>query len=147
MAGVCTPVSVVTAMDGDRPHGATVSAFTALSMNPPMILVSLARQSRLLNVIQRTGAFGVNVLSSEQASLGQRFAVKELDRFHGVDWRDDAGLPRLTGAVGWLACVVADLVVGGDHIVVFARVAAAEALPAAPLTYFARGFGTHLAVR
>ncbi len=43
MAGVCTPVTVVTALDGDRPHGTTVSAFASLSMAPPMVLVALDR--------------------------------------------------------------------------------------------------------
>ncbi|WP_028183521.1 flavin reductase family protein [Salinispora arenicola] len=143
MAGVCTPVSVVTAVENGRPYGATVSAFASLSMDPPMVLVSLARQSRLLAVIRRTGRFGLNVLSSGQAALGQRFAAKCTERFHGVQWHLHGGVPRLTGAGGWVSCIVAEVVAGGDHMIVLARVAAAEAMAAPPLTYFARGFGTH----
>ncbi|MGH3249709.1 MAG: flavin reductase family protein, partial [Trebonia sp.] len=58
MATVCTPVSVVTAMAGDRPHGSTVSAFASLSLNPPMVLVSLDLSSDLLRHIRDSGAFG-----------------------------------------------------------------------------------------
>lgn len=84
MAGVCTPVSVVTALDGDRPHGTTVSAFASLSMEPPMVLVALDRKSDLLALVRGSGLFGVNVLGSEQSALATRFARKGIAKFEHV---------------------------------------------------------------
>jgi flavin reductase (DIM6/NTAB) family NADH-FMN oxidoreductase RutF len=75
MAMVCTPVAVVTAQRSGVPFGTTVSAFTSLSMDPPMLLVSLDRGSGLLAVIRDVGQFGVNVLSNQQADLATNFAV------------------------------------------------------------------------
>jgi flavin reductase (DIM6/NTAB) family NADH-FMN oxidoreductase RutF len=143
MSGVCTAVSVVTTMDGERPHGTTVSAFTSLSMDPPMVLVSLAQDSDLLALIRASGHFGVNVLEVTQGAIAERFAHKGNAKFDGVSWCLSHGMPRLAGGAGWLACAVERLVEGGDHIIVLGVVLAAERLPAPPLTYYARGFGTH----
>ncbi|MEY1676332.1 flavin reductase family protein [Gordonia sp. ABKF26] len=145
MARVCTPVAVVTAFDGPRAHGTTVSAFTSLSMGPPMILVSLDRGSDLLAIVRRTGRFGVNVLAHDQAEVALRFARKGDDKFDGVCWSDSAGLPRIDGASGWLACTTEALVDGGDHVVALGNVVATGTTPAPPLTYHDRVFGTHRA--
>jgi flavin reductase (DIM6/NTAB) family NADH-FMN oxidoreductase RutF len=143
MATVCTPVSVVTAMAGDRPHGSTVSAFASLSMNPPMVLVSLDLGSELLRHIRDSGAFGLNVLHDGQATLAASFARKGDDKFNGVSWVLQAGVPRLDGCAGWLGCAVERLVGGGDHVVAFGRVIDAGHQTASPLTYHQRQFGTH----
>lgn len=147
MAGVCTPVSVVTAMDGDRPHGTTVSAFASLSLNPPMVLVSLDRESDLLALVRRTDRFGVNVLADTQSELAKQFARKGSAKFHGVEWGPASGLPRLDGASGWLACAVSSLVDGGDHVIAIGEILDAETRDTAPLTYHQRRFGTHTAFR
>lgn len=147
MAGVATPVSVVTSMAGGLPHGTTVSAFASLSMAPPMVLVSLDRGSDLLALVRESGCFGVNVLGSTQSALALAFARKGgTGKFSGVPWEVDSGLPRLPGAPGWLACEVASLVDGGDHVVALGTVVAAETLDGQPLTYHGRVFGTHAAL-
>jgi flavin reductase (DIM6/NTAB) family NADH-FMN oxidoreductase RutF len=145
MAGVATPVSVVTTLSGGRPHGTTVSAFTSLSMSPPMVLVSLDRRSQLLARLGEGGAFGLNVLGHGQADLALRFARSGADGFEDVAWRAEAGAARLLGSPGWLACRVARLVDGGDHVVVLGDVLVADGVEGAPLTYHARTFGTHAA--
>ena len=145
MAGVATPVSVVTTLADGRPHGTTVSAFASLSLSPPMVLVSLDRGSGLLARLTGGSVFGVNVLGSGQADLALAFARKGADRFTGVDWVADGGAPRLAGSPGWLACTVTQLVEGGDHVIVLGEVRTAARADAAPLTYHARTFGTHAA--
>jgi flavin reductase (DIM6/NTAB) family NADH-FMN oxidoreductase RutF len=144
MADVATPVTVVTSAVDGVPHGTTVSAFASLSMTPPMVLVALDRSSGLLRVIHEAGYFGVNILGRHQARHGLGFARKGgAEKFHGVSWLSDRGLPRLAHAPGWIACEAGQFVEGGDHIVIFGRVLAAEALGGGPLTYHARTFGTH----
>jgi flavin reductase (DIM6/NTAB) family NADH-FMN oxidoreductase RutF len=146
MASVCTPVAVITAMDGARPHGTTVSAFASLSMTPPSLLVSLDRGSDLLALVRETGLFGVNILGSGQSGLASCFARKGRDKFADVDWSLADGIPRLTGAPGWFACGVAQLVEAADHVVVIGAVRSVESRDGAPLTYHARRFGTHQAL-
>ncbi|MGR7025755.1 flavin reductase family protein [Geodermatophilus sp. URMC 62] len=147
MAAVCTPVSVVTAMADGLPHGTTISAFTSLSMEPPMVLVSLDRSSELLRTVRGSGRFGLNVLSSSQSTLALKFATKGgVGKFAGVRWDVEDGVPRLPGAASFLACDVTDLVEGGDHVIVLGLVHAADTVSGPPLTYHGRVFGTHAAL-
>ncbi|MFI1730427.1 flavin reductase family protein [Streptomyces acidicola] len=145
MAAVASPVAVVTALDGRRPHGTTVSAFASLSLTPPMVLVSLDGQSQLLAIIRRTGRFGLNVLGSHQSDLATAFASSGPDKFRGVPWSPSEDLPRLPGSATWIAAEVDDYVPGGDHTVLLAHAVAAErgAGSLSPLTYHQRSFGTH----
>jgi flavin reductase (DIM6/NTAB) family NADH-FMN oxidoreductase RutF len=144
MGAVATPVAVVTAVEHGRPHGTTVSAFTSLSLDPPMLLVALNRDSALLSIVTRTRRFAVNILTAQQSGLALTFARKEGDRFAGVFWSEQHGLPRLERLSGWLACEVDRLVPGGDHVIAIGRVTVAEHDARAPLTYHRRTFGTHL---
>ncbi len=101
MGSVAAAVSVVTTLSGpsgDRPHGATVSAFTSLSMDPPMLLVSLQETSRLLALLTPGSHLGVNVLAAHQRDLALRFASRREDRFGDLDWVPRDGSPALAGA-------------------------------------------------
>jgi flavin reductase (DIM6/NTAB) family NADH-FMN oxidoreductase RutF len=146
MSGVSAPVTVVSSMAGDRVYGTTVSAFSSLSLDPPMVLVALNRTSRLLALIEESRRFGVNVLAAGQSDLAGRFArqpsVKDFSGFGA--WRTDHRVPRLAGTVGWVACDVVDLVPGGDHLVVLGSVVAAETSDGDPLIYYRRRYGTHV---
>ena len=145
MSGVATPVSIVTAISGGLPYGTTVSAFASLSMNPPMVLVSLDRMSETLESIRQSGRFGLNVLGADQACAAMAFAKKGgVGKFNGIIWHFETGLPRIPGAPGWIACTVADLVDGGDHVIALGHVDAAELSDGKPLVYHRRAFGTYL---
>jgi flavin reductase (DIM6/NTAB) family NADH-FMN oxidoreductase RutF len=146
MAGVATPVSVVTAFgDGDLPHGCTVSAFASLSMDPPMVLVSLVKNSSVLVAIQTAGRFGLNILGTVHSEVARSFSkhLEPQQKFATVDWAPENGLPRLRGAIGWVACEVSQQVEGGDHIVLFGSVVSVATGAGQPLTYHQRSFGTH----
>ncbi|WP_432181589.1 flavin reductase family protein [Streptomyces sp. NBC_00063] len=145
MAGVCAPITIVTAAAEELPRGTTVSAFASLSLKPPMVTVALDRSSGVLAHITATGRFGVNVLGHGQDDLALLFARRGADRFAGTDWHFDHGLPRIDAAPGWLACEVADVVEGGDHLLLLGTVTHARTTPAAPLVYGHRLFGTHSA--
>lgn len=139
MATVCTPVSVITALDSDEPFGTTVSAFTSLSLQPPMVLVALDRGSDLLAVLTRTGRFGLNVLGTDHATIARTFARKGGPaKFLDITWNQIDGTAR-----SFITCSVTRRVDGGDHVVVLGDVREAEANAGAPLTYHSRMFGTH----
>jgi flavin reductase (DIM6/NTAB) family NADH-FMN oxidoreductase RutF len=142
MAGVATPVSVVTAFNGAHPHGTTVSAFASLSLTPPMVVVALDRTSQLLACVRQARRFGVNILARHQAGLAGVFARKGDGKFDGVAWRERAGVPLIDGAGGFVACRVSELLPGGDHVLVLGVAEVAEGQPSAPLTYHRRAFGT-----
>lgn len=146
MAGVCAPVTVVTATADGVPYGTTVSAFASLSLRPPMVTVALDRHSRLLPHVTAAGRFGVNVLGHTQGDVALEFARRgAVDRFAEVSWHLDHGLPRLDAAPGWLACDLTSVVEGGDHLLLLGTVTHARATAAAPLVYGYRAFGTHSA--
>lgn len=144
MGAIATPVSIVTAM-GREPHGTTVSAFASLSLDPPMVLVSLQASSNLLSIIRETGRFGLNVLAHDQADLGATFACRGVDRFAVVDWRVEAGVPKINGVASWTGCSVAGLIPAGDHVIVTGLVEAAEHAAVPGLVYQHRRFGAFAA--
>ncbi|WP_327145552.1 flavin reductase family protein [Nocardia sp. NBC_01327] len=143
MASVCAPVTVVTAAVGGVPHGATVSSFASLSLQPPLISIALDRRSALLGHIRNQGRFAVNLLGQGQAELATVFARRDLDRFACAEWYFDHGLPRLRGTAGWLEATVHAFVDGGDHELILGHVEAAGRAEQAPLIYAHRTFGTH----
>ncbi|UPT23374.1 flavin reductase [Thermobifida alba] len=143
MAGVCAPVTVVTAMDDGTPHGTTVSSFSSLSLRPPMVTVALDRDSRLLVRILRTRRFGVNILGAGGEETARLFAGRRQDRFRRAAWRVEHGLPRLGGVAGWAVCELHRAVPGGDHVLLMGLVAHADSTGAASLVYGNREFGTH----
>jgi flavin reductase (DIM6/NTAB) family NADH-FMN oxidoreductase RutF len=143
MASVCTPVTIVTGLENGRPHGTTVSAFSSLSVDPPMVMVALDRGSDLLALVRSARRFGVNLLGHDHAELALQFARKGLDKFDTVEWREDHGLPRIASSSGWLVCDAVDFLEGGDHLIVLGLVIAADPIEGAPLVYHNRRFGTH----
>lgn len=143
MGNVAAAVSVVTVLDGGRPHGTTVSAFSSLSMDPPMLLVSLDNTSTLLTKLHIESRVGVNVLAAHHDQLALRFAGKGDDKFADVPWQVEDEAPALLDRHAWVAISVVQLVEAGDHTLVLGRVEAADATDAFPLTYWQRTFGTH----
>lgn len=111
-------VAVVAARDGNRTQGITVTAFTPLSLEPPLILVCLHQDAPVLDPIQDAGRFTVNFLAADQKRIANIFA----DRFQaaGVNFSD--GDPLLEDAPVSLRCALHALHPGGDHRIVVGRV-------------------------
>lgn len=142
LGSVATPVAIVTSHHDGRPHGTTVSAFCSLSLDPPLVLVSLDRRSDLLSMVRVAERYGINVLSHGQDELAMRFARKGEHKFEGVEWELDHGAPRLPGIASWLACRVEQLLDGGDHVIAVGVVEHAETVVVDPLLYRNSAFGT-----
>jgi len=143
MAGVCAPVTIVTAMHNGRPHGATVSSFASLSLEPPLISIAFQRTAMMLQRVEDTGRFGVNLLGHAQEDLARLFAQRGADRFADTSWRVDTKLPRLDSAAGWMVCELYREVDAGDHVLLFGLVTGASTSDLPPLVYAHRTFGTH----
>ena len=147
MAATPAPVTVVTTTAGSEPAGATVSAFMSLSLEPTLVGVCLRRGSRLLDLIQARGMYGVNLLAEYQSEIAVNFATQRLDRFASVGWAEDHGLPRLDDCAAWLACDVETVMGAGDHDIVVGRVTDAHCSATPPLMYSHRQFGTNSSIR
>ncbi len=144
MANFTTGLTIVTTSAGGRPHGTTLNSVMSVSMDPPKVLLSLARTSSLLARLSRGGTFGINVLAAHQDQVALRFATKVHDRFADIAWTDD-GAPRLDETHAWILADVASTIPAGDHTLVLGDVLAAEASGGRPLAYWQRTFGTHQA--
>jgi len=133
-------VAIVTSAAGDRIHGMTVSAFSSVSLDPPLVLVCADKTSHTLVLIEESGVFAVNVLSHGQQALSNRFASKKDEdrRFEGLAWRRGAtGAPLLPGVLGAIDCRVVAAHDAGDHVIYVGRVETAEVLAGEPLVYYA----------
>ena len=119
-------VAVVTTTDGNGYRGATVSAFTPVSLEPPLVLVCLEREGRMAELVPATGVFAVSLLDRAQEFLAERFAGRAPvpdPRLTGIPHALAAnGCPVLTGALAWLSCRAVAVHDGGDHLIVVGRV-------------------------
>ncbi|MHA6524086.1 flavin reductase family protein [Tessaracoccus sp. G1721] len=141
MARVAAPVTVVTTAIGGAPTGTTVSAFASLSITPPMVLFALDNRGGMIERVRASGRIGINILAADQAEVAVRFARQDLpDRFSGLAWREDHGLPRIEGVAAWVRCDELTFEPGGDHTIILGTVAAAEVTGDESLAYHMRRF-------
>ncbi len=137
---------ITTAVDGGR-FGTTASAFSSLSMEPPMVLICLNKTSETQAAVMKAGAFVVNILAEAQQDLAYRFARKG-DKFADLDHDVGRhGVPVLQGTLARLECEVGETVTGGTHTVFLAHVTVAAGHDGTPLTYYRGRFGRLESVR
>lgn len=129
-------------VDGRR-LGATVGSLVSLSLEPPLVGLSLGVHAPLLEPLREAGAFGLSVLGNGQEAIAHRFGVgglPPLAAWHEVEVRAGSnGAPLLAEAAGWLECNVTDVHSAGDHVLVVGEVTAAEAGPVPPGLVYLRG--------
>ena len=131
-------VTVVTTRDRDgHPSGLTASAFTAVSLQPPLVLVCVDHAATAYPDFRAHGWFAVNVLRREQEALSRRFALTGGDKFHGVACHEGShGLPLLDDALANLECRIVEAHQAGDHTIFIGQVEATEVRGGRPLLYF-----------
>lgn len=133
-----TGVTVVTTHDANgTPQGFTANSFASVSMDPPLLLVSLANTSRNIDSFANGAGFAVNILAEGQKDLSATFARPSDDRFANVYWKKGpVGSPVIAGVAAWFDCALDQAVVAGDHTILIGRVEAFDATPAAGLGYY-----------
>jgi flavin reductase (DIM6/NTAB) family NADH-FMN oxidoreductase RutF len=120
-------VSVITAGRGRDISGMTVTSVSSLSVEPATLIVSINREASSWPLVKRYGFFGVNILTSDQIDIAERFTgkggLKGADRFAGAEWTARAsGVPLLVGALAAIDCEVEDIVERHSHAIVIGRV-------------------------
>jgi len=114
-----TGVTIVTTMDeSGKPFGVTASSFNSVSLDPPLVLWSLAKTAHSMPAYQSSGGFNVHVLASHQDDLSNQFAQRSDDKFAGIDWKKcDKGFPLLPECAALFRCTTTFQYEGGDHII------------------------------
>ena len=135
-------VTVVTRMLHRRPFGMTVSSFTSVSLDPPLILVCIDKRAAFLQNLDLGLSFAVNVLSEGQEHLARRFSDREEDdRFAGANWRRGwNGVPILNEVVSYFACRLDQMVEAGDHHILIGRVEHLERGDGRPIVWCERDY-------
>jgi flavin reductase (DIM6/NTAB) family NADH-FMN oxidoreductase RutF len=123
-------VTVVTAAHDGEQHGMTVSSFTSVSLEPPMIIISLHTESRTHRLVHAAGAFAVSILAADQREISDRFAgraVEDEDRFLGIGTETlVTGAPALVDAIARIDCRVVQIISAGMNTIFLAEVVAAR---------------------
>ncbi|MDY7095675.1 MAG: flavin reductase family protein [Acidobacteriota bacterium] len=140
-------VTLVTARQGERIHGLTVSAFTSVSADPPLIAVVIDQRSALNAMLaEEEASFAVNLLGEDQQKLSDNFAfLPEGERFRDGQWiPSETGAPVLEDALAWAACRVVARHALGTHILYVGQVEQSRTPRAGhgPLVYWNRGYRT-----
>jgi flavin reductase (DIM6/NTAB) family NADH-FMN oxidoreductase RutF len=136
-------VTIVTTREGERDYGATVSAFSSVSLAPPLVLCCFRRESDTARAILDRRRFAVSLLAADQEEVARRFAAPLADRFGGIPvGRTDDGIALIEGATAHLICSVASHVDAGDHLVVFGHVHRTGTADLGPLVVFRSAFGS-----
>ena len=130
-------VTVVTTEHEGEQAGITVSAFSSLSLEPPLVLICIDRKVRSHDVIAGAGLFAVNILEASQEEVSRRFASRQPDKFAGIaTHRSPSGLPLIDGALATLECRVKETLPGGDHTIFVGEVLDSQLREGDPLVYF-----------
>lgn len=140
-----TGVTVVTTCDGERPAGVTVNAFASVSLNPPLVMVSVDKRSHLHDLIARAGFFAANILGAHQQDVSRRFAGQTGDRnerFRLTPYHQGVtGAPILDDAIAHVECRVVAIYPGGDHSLFLGQVEGLGARAGDPLIYYRARYG------
>lgn len=137
MALFASGITVINWDEGDVVQGITVSAFSSLSLNPPLVLFCIDQSAYAYDMMRRQSHFAVNILAAGQTDLAYRFAGAERDGGEALVSRNNAlKLPFLHGALCQLAVKVRETVPAGDHDIFIAEVLESARFPErAPLLY------------
>ncbi|MEE7476532.1 flavin reductase family protein [Methylobacterium hispanicum] len=129
-------VNVITSIDGPTMNGMTATAVCSVSADPPSLLVIVNKTNRSHPVISRSGAFAVNVLSSDQEELAAHFAAKTPDPFADIDYRIGiTGCPLICDADATLECEVVQETDYGTHTIFIGRIVTCDVTSKTPLLY------------
>jgi len=136
-----TGVTVVSAHFEGKDHGMTVSSFTSVSLNPPLVTISLMKDSRTLQMIKRSDSFAITILSSDQVKISEIFAGEVADaenRFEGIETlKLVTGSPVVKGGLGFFDCNVSEVHDFTSNSLIIGEVIAADiGEENRPLLYF-----------
>ena len=139
-----TGVTIVTTRDSqNRQRGFTANSFTSVSLQPPLVLICIAKNADAVDAFTHAPGFAVNILTEEQQAISTAFATKEPNKFDFVKTRPGVtGSPLIDGCMGWFDCVKYNQIEAGDHIILIGEVSWFGMANGDPLGYWRGGYVT-----
>ena len=134
-----TGVTVVTALENGETHGMTANAFVSVSLDPPLVLVSLDNRSHMHRILPSAGQYGISVLAEDQRALGDHFAGCANEPVH-VSFVSRVGMPLLDGAVAYFVVRLVATHLAGDHTLYVGKVEHFESRGDKPLLFYAGSY-------
>ena len=124
LSSFATGVTIITARDlKDEPIGMTASSFNSVSMEPPLVLWSIAKSALSAPSFTNAEFFAVHVLASDQTDISNKFAIKGEDKFSNINWSPDSnGVPIISGVSSRFDCKTYAIHEGGDHWIILGEV-------------------------
>lgn len=144
MARFASGVTVVKTRNADGTVvGFTASAFSSLSLDPPLLLVCLQKDAECYAAFMEAEQFVVSILAVGQSEIAVRFATKAIDKLDGTPLQDGpvTGIPFVEGASAWMECRMHERVDAGDHTILIGEVLKAASTDSDPLLFLSRRFG------
>jgi flavin reductase (DIM6/NTAB) family NADH-FMN oxidoreductase RutF len=137
-----TGVAVASVVDSRGvPHGLTVSSFTSVSLDPPLVLICVGHAVTNINEFREAKYFGLSILDEEKRPVSDRFAKKGHDKFDSVEWHGgEMGVPLISGALATLECAVHQRFTSGDHDILVGEVIRTTVRDGNPLIYYASAY-------
>ena len=138
MGHFATGVTVITTKDREgAPNGLTANAFMSLSLDPPMVVISVDKGATCYACFELENGFTVNFLGEHQEEISRRFATKGADKFAGIQWHAGVnGAAIIDGAIAHVECKITECHDGGDHTIVVGAIVNASATGERPLLFF-----------
>jgi flavin reductase (DIM6/NTAB) family NADH-FMN oxidoreductase RutF len=139
MASFAAGVTIVTTLDAKGlPQAMTATAFSSVSLEPPLCLVCIDRRSRAYVPLLAQGCFAISILSADQEAISAHFAAPIADRFAGIRWRpgEVTHCPIILGALAFMECHLVEVHAGGDHDILLGRVDSGQIREGTPLVYW-----------
>jgi len=136
-------VTVVTgALETGELFGLTVSAFTSVSLDPPLVLICIRNESSATNLFRKSMKYCVNILAEHQQSIAEKFSLSgEGGRFQNLDYEiGKGGSPIIRGCIGHIDCKILDVISAGDHTIFIGEAVDVSAVDKKPLLYLNRRY-------
>ena len=133
-----TGITIVTSVDKDDvPIGMTVNSFSSVSLDPPLVLWSIAKKQPSYDMFLSSKGYAVNILSKDQIGLCHHFSSPLINKFDNVDWKlSDNGFPLINNTLGWFDCLKWKDYEGGDHKILIGEVTSYGVSDMDPLTFW-----------
>ena len=135
MGKFATGVTVITTEVDGKPHGMTANAFMSVSLDPKLVVISIAEKAQMIEKVKKSKTFAVNMLANDQQELSMIFAG-QIKENRDVSFDELGGLPVLEGAVAQVACEVVNSHVEGDHTLFIGKVIDIHLEEKEPLLFF-----------
>ncbi len=141
MSQFASGVTVVTANHEGILYGITVSAFSSLSLDPPLVLICIGKKVKSHDGIAQAGHFAVNILGEGQEEISNHFASRVEDKFEGIETTSGSlGDPLIAGSAATMECRMHAQLDGGDHTIFVGEVVESAVTEDWPLLYFRGGY-------